>query len=119
MHVEASIDLDDVIASAMTSLTAFRLVQEAMTNSLQHAPGAPVWLTIRPDEDRARIRMTVENPMRETATRRRLGRRQGLGLTGMAERVRTAGGSLEVGPTPQGTWRISAELPLDRAKEPL
>lgn len=119
LHVETSIDLDDVSASAMTSLTAFRLVQEAMTNSLQHAPGAPVWLSIRPDEDRTLVRITVENPMRDTAPRRRHGRRQGLGLTGMAERVRTAGGSLEVGSTPHGTWRITAELPLDRTKEPL
>jgi signal transduction histidine kinase len=119
LKVDASIELEDVTACAMTSLTAFRVVQEAMTNTLQHAPGAPVWLSVRPDEERAAIRMTVENPMRDATPRRRSGSRQGLGLTGMTERVRTAGGSIEVGPTPRGTWLVSAELPLEFAREPL
>jgi hypothetical protein len=46
------------------------LVQEVMTNSLQHAPGAPVRLSVRPDEERAAIRMTVQNLVRAAAPRR-------------------------------------------------
>jgi signal transduction histidine kinase len=61
----------------------------------------------------------VENPLRNASPRDRRERRQGLGLTGMAERVRAAGGSIDIGPTTRGTWRVTAELPLDRAKESL
>ena len=119
LHVEASCDLDDVTAGAMTSLTVFRLAQEAMTNSLRHAPGAPLSLHVHADEDRSVICLTAENPVCESVPRGRDNGDGGLGLMGMAERVRAAGGSLEAGPTPNGTWRIAAEIPLDFAREPL
>jgi len=117
LQVEASCDLDHVAAGAMTSLTAFRLVQEAMTNSLQHAPGVPLSLHVQLDERRSAIRLTAENPLCEAVPRGRNDQRHGLGLVGMAERVRAAGGSIEVGPTSEGTWRVVAELPLDLARE--
>jgi signal transduction histidine kinase len=116
LDIDASLDLDGVSTRAMTSLAVFRLVQEAMTNTLRHAPGAPVSLSIRPDEARSVIRVRVENPRRDDA-RRREGGRQGLGLIGMAERVRSAGGSFEIGPTESGTWLIAAEFPFDRTKD--
>lgn len=119
LHVEAACDLGGVAAGAMTSLTVFRLVQEAMTNSLRHAPGAPLSLHIHVDEDRSLICLTAENPKRESVPRRSTDNGAGLGLLGMAERVRAAGGSLDAGPTPNGTWRIAAEIPLDFAREPL
>ncbi len=118
LQVEASYDLDDVAAGAMTSLTAFRLAQEAMTNALQHAPGAPLSLHVHLDHDRSAICLTAENPLRGSVPRGCNDGRHGLGLVGMAERVRAAGGSLEVGPTPQGTWLVAAELPLDLVPEP-
>lgn len=119
LRVEASCDLGGATAGAMTSLTAFRLVQEAMTNALQHAPGAPFSLRVHVDEERSVIRLTAENPLRESGPRGRDDSRHGLGLMGMTERVRAAGGSVEIGPTSSGTWRIAAELPLDLAREPL
>ena len=118
LDVEASCDLDDMPAGAMTSLTVFRLAQEAMTNALQHAPGAPLSLNVHLHEDRGAICLTAENPLRTGAPRARSDGRHGLGLVGMAERVRAVGGSLEVGPTSQGTWLVAAELPLDLAREP-
>jgi len=118
LRVEASCDLDDVAAGAMTSLTVFRLAQEAMTNSLRHAPGAPLSLRVHVDEDRSVICLTAENPVPESVPRRHTDSDAGLGLLGMAERVRAAGGSIEVGPTSIGTWRVAAEIPLDFAREP-
>lgn len=112
LQVEASCDLGGVTAGAMTSLTAFRLVQEAMTNSLRHAPGAPLSLRVHVDAARSILCLTAENPIRESVPRGRNGAHEGLGLMGMAERVRAAGGSIEVGPTSSGTWRIVVELPL-------
>jgi signal transduction histidine kinase len=117
LQVEASCDLDDVTTGAMASLTVFRLAQEAMTNSLRHAPGLPLSLDIRVDEDRSVICLTAENPVHETIPRGRKNSDGGLGLMGMAERVRAAGGSIEVGPTSTGTWRVAAELPFDFAWE--
>jgi signal transduction histidine kinase len=117
LRVDASLDLDGVAARGTTSLAAFRLVQEAMTNTLRHAPGVPVSLSIHPDEARSVIRIRVENPERDDTARLRDGHRRGLGLTGMAERVRSAGGSFQIGPTDSGTWLISAELPLDRTRD--
>ncbi|MFZ9482776.1 MAG: sensor histidine kinase, partial [Ilumatobacteraceae bacterium] len=116
LQVEVSCDLDDVTTGAMTSLTVFRLVQEAMTNSLRHAPGLPLSLDIRVDKDRSVICLTAENPVRETVPRARTESDGGLGVMGMAERVRAAGGSIEVGPTSAGTWRVAAELPFDFAR---
>jgi signal transduction histidine kinase len=115
MIVHASIDVDDVEAGAMTSLAAFRLLQEAMTNSLQHAPGAPVTLKIGFERNEPAIRIEVENPIGETPPQSR----PGLGLIGMAERVRTAGGSIRIGPTTRDTWLVDANLPIHLVKEPL
>ena len=110
MQLEASIAVDGATPGAMTSLTAFRIVQEAMTNALQHAPGSPVSLHVHLDDRWSAIRVMVENPVSDVAPRPH-GCRRGHGLIGMAERVRTAGGSIEIGPTSSGTWLVTAELP--------
>jgi len=95
-----------------TSLTAFRVVQEALSNVLQHSPGAPLELSVTGDGAGTVLRIVAENP---TTTSPRTGGRIGLGLLGMTERVRAAGGSVEIGATAQNTWRIDAALPLRRA----
>ena len=115
MKVDASIEVDEVMASPMTSLTAFRLLQEAMTNALQHAPGSQVALKVSFVRSETAIRIEVENPLNEAVSQRR----PGLGLIGMTERVRAAGGSIKIGPTAGGTWLIVAELPLNRVKSSL
>jgi signal transduction histidine kinase len=119
LQVEASIDIDGVTAGVMTSLTAFRIVQEAITNSLQHAPGAPVSLRVHVDGDRSSLLVKVENRMSEALPRYRSERTKGLGITGMTERVRTIGGSIEVGRTNRNTWLVTAELPIECVKETL
>lgn len=111
VHLEASIEIAGVSVGPMTSLTAFRIAQEAVTNSLQHAPGVPVHLRVRHDQDRSTLCVTIENPLLDAGSGRHA-RGEGHGLTGMAERVRIAGGSLKVGPTPGGTWLVVAEFPL-------
>ncbi|MTA14769.1 MAG: hypothetical protein F2534_19415 [Actinobacteria bacterium] len=110
--VAASVDIDGIAADATTSLTAFRVVQEALSNALQHAPGAPVELHVAGDGHGTVLRIVAENP---APTRARTSGRQGLGLLGMTERVRAAGGSVDVGPADSGAWRIEAALPLRRS----
>ncbi len=114
LRVAAELELDGVAADAATSLTAFRVVQEALSNVLQHSPGAPVELSVTEDGHGTVLRIVAENPAVAT-TCARGGRREGLGLLGMTERVRAAGGSVEVGATERDTWRIEAALPLRRS----
>jgi signal transduction histidine kinase len=109
LRVSDELRLDGVVADATTSLTAFRVVQEALANALQHAPGAPVMLQVSGDTEGATLRIVAENPTTATAVR---SDRVGLGLRGMCERVRAAGGSVEVGATSQRTFRVDATLPL-------
>lgn len=95
--------------SPMTSQAAHRVVQEALTNAARHAPGAPVTVTVAP------TRIDVVN---EVAARHGgAGTGQGLiglGLIGLAERVRLAGGRFSAGPRPDGGWAVSAVLPDGR-----
>ncbi|MFM8857515.1 MAG: sensor histidine kinase [Actinomycetota bacterium] len=117
LEIEDHIDLEGVAADAMTSLTVFRLAQEGMTNVLRHAPGASVSLRIHPSADHSGIHVRVENPLCDVTVRRQQKGAQGMGLAGMAERVRACGGSIEIGPTESATWLIDVQLPLDHAME--
>jgi signal transduction histidine kinase len=93
------------------SEAAYRVVQEALTNALKHAPGAPVDITVR--SQGAEVAVDVVN----AAPRQRLSglERSGgsFGLAGMRDRVAACGGSLTCGPTAAGGWQVSALLPAD------
>ncbi len=115
LRVTDELCLDGLVADATTSLTAFRVVQEALANALQHAPGAPVVLSVAGDASAAVLRIVAENPATIASGR---SDRVGLGLRGMTERVRAAGGSLEVGATEGRMFRVDATLPLRHAATP-
>jgi signal transduction histidine kinase len=95
-----------------------RIVQEALTNVILHAPDATS-VTVTVEETPAGI--TVE--VTDDAPRRALGgsplfapasgqRGSGHGLTGMRERAEALGGALRAGPGPDRGWTIAANLPL-------
>ncbi|WUI01904.1 histidine kinase [Spirillospora sp. NBC_00431] len=87
--------------------TAYRTVQEGLTNARKHAPDAPVTvrLTGRPGTG---LEVVVANPITDTAATVLPG--TGRGLTGLAERVTLDGGTLEHGPR-DGAFRLIARLP--------
>ncbi|SEC90112.1 sensor histidine kinase [Streptomyces sp. TLI_105] len=90
-------------------LTVYRVVQEALTNTLKHAGAgakARVILTYTPDDVRADITNTGE-----TAPIPAPG--QGQGLTGMRERAALYDGTLECGPLPTGGWAVRLRLPRE------
>jgi signal transduction histidine kinase len=92
------------------SEAAYRVVQEALTNALKHAPGAPVDITVRSQD--AEVAVDVVNApgrQRPSGLERSGG---GFGLAGMRDRVAACGGSLTCGPTQAGGWRVSALLPM-------
>ena len=87
--------------------TAYRVVQEALTNAGKHAPGGPVTVTL--DLRAAELAVTVTN---RAATRPPAALPSGgLGLIGLRERVRTVGGTLRAEPRLDGGFRVEAVLP--------
>jgi len=95
------------------SEAAYRVAQEGLTNSLKHAPGAPVQVAIDANERAALI--TVQNgPPRHSSTSELTSTGGHHGIRGMRERVADCGGTLEAGPTADGGWRIAARLPLSQ-----
>jgi signal transduction histidine kinase len=92
-------------------LSAYRIVQEALTNVVKHAGPATAQVTIRyRDHD---VAVEVTDNGRGVGAVAGDGRRgTGHGLIGMRERVAAFGGDFEVGPRPGGGFRVAARLPL-------
>lgn len=88
--------------------TAYRMVQETLTNARKHAPGMPVHLAVR-GEPGTQLQISVRNPVPAT-TPRDAPPGAGLGLTGLAERAVLAGGTLEHAAT-HGEFVVLARLP--------
>ncbi|RIX27755.1 sensor histidine kinase [Amnibacterium setariae] len=97
--------------SGVTGLTAFRIVQEAVSNALRHAPGAQVRVTVR--RRGGEIEAVVENTVPTEPVP--VPGAQGHGLVGMAERAAGAGGSVESGPTASGGFVVRVVLPVQGA----
>jgi signal transduction histidine kinase len=94
------------------SLTAYRLVQEGLTNVLRHAGTARVRVTVQAAD--GLLNVTVENgpgDLREHPACDQGGH----GLRGMRERLELYGGTLVAEPTVSGGWRIAAQLPSGEA----
>jgi signal transduction histidine kinase len=92
-------------------LAAYRVVQEALTNVLKHAPAASTAVRIAYRDDDLLIEVTDDGAaltVRESGGERG----SGLGLLGLRERIAIYGGSLEAGPWPGGGWRVRATIPL-------
>jgi signal transduction histidine kinase len=88
-------------------LTAYRVVQEALSNARRHAPGARSAVSVAAG-DRA-LRVSVINAAGGPST----GPGSGYGLAGMRERVALLGGTLRAGPRPDGGWQVEAVLPWE------
>jgi signal transduction histidine kinase len=104
LELEAELRLPDEPLAGGVDVSAYRLVQETLTNALKYADG-PVRLSVLTTPERVRIRSS-----------NRVGRAAlegaGLGLQGMAERVAMLGGTLHSGPTPDAGFLVDAEIPL-------
>jgi signal transduction histidine kinase len=99
-------------------LAAYRIVQEALTNSRRHAPGAAVDVELRYHEDMLLVRVRDNGPgpgPGGTAKGSGGGRGAGggHGLPGMRERAATLGGTLRTGAAPGGGFLVVAELPTE------
>jgi signal transduction histidine kinase len=90
-------------------LSAYRIVQEALTNAVRHAGPVPVTARVHHAADRLELEVT-NAPGRPPAARPTPGK--GHGLIGMRERAELFGGTLQAGRTQEGGFRVRAVLPL-------
>lgn len=88
-------------------ITAYRLVQEALTNAAKHARAAHVMLTVVRDSEAITVEVTDDGMGFEPSAPR-----NGFGLSGMRERVALVDGSLEIESKPGDGTRVKARLPL-------
>ncbi len=110
VELSAPSGLDQVPAGV--GVCAYRIVQESLSNASQHAPGAPV--TVSVDQGGGAVLLRVANGPGRAVTPAG-GPGQGNGLTGMRERVALLGGSLSAGPDADGGFVVSAVLPVGAA----
>lgn len=94
---------------AGVELTAYRVVQEALTNMVKHAVGASAAVTVRYDAGHLRVDVTntggTPGPAASTGN--------GHGLIGLRERLAVYGGTLRTGPRPLGGYRVQALIPVE------
>ncbi|OCG75755.1 sensor histidine kinase [Microbacterium sediminis] len=95
--------------STATGIAAYRIVQEAISNAVRHAPGTGVEARLWSDGTDLRLEITNSSPPAPAGTRTN---GAGHGLIGMRERAAILGGRLEARPTPSGGFRVAALLPL-------
>ncbi|MFG2528385.1 sensor histidine kinase [Streptomyces sp. NPDC048516] len=104
--------------SSVIEVTAYRIVQEALTNVLKHASAGRVH--IRCETGAGQLTLSVDSPLTRPDGRARqrpvaqLTTGAGAGLAGMSERAALVGGIFDAGPdrTAPGRWRVRAVLPL-------
>ncbi|MFV2195440.1 sensor histidine kinase [Nocardiopsis sp. LOL_012] len=94
----------------VADVTAYRVVQESLSNARDHAPGAGVRLLVRYGP--GRVALEIGNGPGQPGTAER-GHR-GLGLVGMRERSQLVGATLEAGPTGDGGWQVRWEVAVER-----
>jgi signal transduction histidine kinase len=86
----------------------YRVIQESLTNALRHAGGSSCVVDLHDGPGSVTVEI-VNGPGTAVGVS---DRRIGLGLRGMAERVRALGGRFAAGPTDDGGWRVTATIPV-------
>jgi len=100
---------------AGVGLSAYRILQEALSNTLRHAPGVQVTVEVSYEPDRLRLR--VQNDAAPLGAERPPPAPPGHGIVGMRERAAMLGGTLAAGPTSDGGFLVEAVLPLEADRE--
>jgi signal transduction histidine kinase len=113
-YARAGLEVDVVVDPALTALpmgvglSTYRIVQEALTNALKHAPGSRV--SVRVGGRAGEVSIAVENDAARDEAGERLA--HGYGLVGVRERVALFGGTMHAAPTDAGGFSLVATLPF-------
>jgi signal transduction histidine kinase len=108
-HVALSVVGSPYPLAPVADVTAYRVVQEALTNARQHAPGQEVEVGL--DYSERGVRLDVVNAVSAVATVPQAAGRDGFGLAGMHERAALVGATLDAGPVGGPAWRVTLVLP--------
>ena len=108
LHIELEVDGDLEDVPPGRALAAYRIVQEALTNALKHAPDGRVHVRIQRSDQQLEVEVLQE----AGSAARAANGRPGHGLVGMHERVTLYGGRLAAGPGADGGFEVRASLPL-------
>ena len=110
MAVELSVEGEPRAISGGVSVAAYRIVQEALTNVLKHANGAPSRVLVRWTDDGLEVVVVDQGPVQDGAGAEAAA---GRGLAGMRERTAMYGGTLDAHPGLDRGYVIRARLPLE------
>src|SRR5207302_7713212 len=106
LEVDLTVQSERPPLPAALDLSAYRIVQEALTNTLKHASARHAWVEVRFQDGR------LDVVVRDDGVGAAPNGDSGRGLVGMRERVHLLGGSLDAGPQPGGGYLVSAQLPV-------
>jgi signal transduction histidine kinase len=112
LKVELEAEGSPVRLPASADLAAYRIIQEALTNSARHSGGLRAAVRVRYRASEVEIEVDDEGttgikPQRPAGT--------GSGIAGMTDRAQALGGQLTAGPRPGGGFRVTAVLPISGA----
>jgi len=107
LQVELEVSGDAHDLPPALELSAYRIVQEALTNTLRHADAGHATVTLRFGSDALDVEVVDDGTA--SASGNGAG---GRGLIGMRERAAALGGSVETEPVPEGGFRVAARLPF-------
>jgi signal transduction histidine kinase len=115
LPVEVTVEGTPAALPSSVDLSAYRIIQEALTNAIKHASAAHAGVNIRYGADSLELEIVDDGQgvSRESVSNNGGGR----GLIGMRERVALFGGELSAGPRPGGGFRVHARLPLGSGPE--
>jgi signal transduction histidine kinase len=115
LPVELAVEGEPRALAPGVDLSAYRIVQEALTNALKHAGPATAQVLVRYTDDALDIRVSDDG--RGASLQSDNGLPQGQGLVGMRERVALFGGDLKAGPRTGGGYEVRARLPLEGSRQ--
>ena len=110
LAVEIHVEGDPVVLPSALEMTAYRVVQEGLTNTLKHARA-----TSAPWSPCGYLPTELALEVRDDGTGPATGADTGYGLVGIGERVKIFGGRLTSGPSDGGGFALGVSLPLARA----
>jgi signal transduction histidine kinase len=107
MRITTEIDVGSDDLPRLVDASAFRIVQEALTNVMRHAgDGAATRVAVSRTADALTIEIVDDGRAPAGPTE------GGHGIAGMRERALALGGTFEAGPATDGGWRVFARIPL-------
>ncbi|HSR83506.1 MAG TPA: ATP-binding protein [Streptosporangiaceae bacterium] len=112
LQVELTVSGQPAALPAGLDLTAYRVIQEALTNVMKHSGQASTAVRLDYRSDELVVGVSDDGPqVKQPSLPATAG--SGRGLLGLRERVSLYGGDVDAGPRPGGGWRVTARLPLE------